>query len=148
VVVLPEPEPEPEPEPLPYQTAAEAKTAVVRWIDSLTGQIISQYPVVVRERWGIEELAARAVKSGSPSDDQLELIRREGATKGRTPLEHADRVIMHAMNFRAIADEVNTLFLSVDGQLDAATEPAQYSAIIDEAKAVARPLAESFGLTV
>jgi hypothetical protein len=102
----------------------------------------------VRERWAIEESAARAVKAGDPSDNQLGLITREGATKNRTPLDHADRVILHADNFRAIADEVNTLFLSVDGQLDAATQPAQFAAIIDGAKAAAVPLAAAYGLTL
>ena len=130
---------------LPYQTAAQAKAAVVGWIDKLTNQVIGQYPQAVRERWPTEEAAARAVFNGTATSAQTRLITREGEVKGRTPLEHAGRIITLADDFREIADHVNTLFLAVDAQLDAA-KPSQFESILEWAMQQAAPLAADYGL--
>lgn len=136
------------PIPPAYPTRDAAKRAVVRWIDGLTAQVLDQYPAAVRARWAIEEAAARAVIDGDYTPDQLALVTNEGAAKGRTPAEHAARIIAHADNFRAIADQVNTLFLAIDGQLDAAASPAEFEAILEWGKEQAAPLASQYGLAL
>lgn len=134
------------PKPLPYATAAEAKAAMVNWIDGLTAQVMDQYPRAVQARWPIEEAAARAVKADTATQDQTDLVTNEGAAKGRTPTEHADAIIANADRFRAIADQINTLFLATDKALTDATDPAEYEAILNGAIAQAAPLATAYGL--
>lgn len=134
------------PKPPAYATAAEAKAAMVQWIDRMTAKVLSRYPESVRVRWPEEEAAARAVKAGTATSEQTTLITDEGAAKGRTPTEHADIIIGHADNFRTISSEVNKLFLSVDAALDAEADPAQYEVILDDAKAQAETLAAAYGL--
>lgn len=129
-----------------YATAAEAKAAMVQWIDSLTAQVMDQYPRAVQARWGIEEAAARAVKAGTATQDQTDLVANEGAAKGRTPTEHADAIIANADRFRAIADQINKLFLATDKALTDATNPGQYEGILNAAISQAAPLAEAYGL--
>lgn len=131
---------------LPYKTAAEARLAMVRWIDGLTAQVMDQYPRAVQARWSIEEAAARAVKAGTVTQDQLALVTNEGAAKGRTPAEHADRIIANADRFRAIADQINKLFLATDAALAAETDPANFEGILNAAIAQAAPLATAYGL--
>lgn len=143
----PPPPPPPEPQPT-YTTATEARKAMVGWIDGLTAQILDQYPRAIQARWVVEEAAARAVKAGTADADQLALVTDEGAAKGRTPEEHADAIIANADAFRAISAEINKLFLATDAALQAETDPFQYEAILEAAKAQAAPLAEIYGLDV
>lgn len=131
---------------LPYKTAAEARLTMVKWIDGLTAQVMDQYPRAVQARWSIEEAAARAVKAGTATQDQTDLVTNEGAAKGRTPEEHADRIIANADRFRAIADQINTLFLATDAALAAETDPANFEGILNAAIARAAPLATAYGL--
>jgi hypothetical protein len=131
---------------LPYKTAAEAKLAMVHWIDNLTAQVMNQYPQAVQKRWDVEEAAARAVIADSATPAQTELVTREGATKGRTPKDHATRIIANADRFRAIADQINTLFLFVDGKIDRAAGPEEYEGILQAAIESAAPLAKAYGL--
>lgn len=130
-----------------YATAAEAKAAMVQWIDGLTSQVMDQYPRAVQARWSIEEAAARAVKAGTADTAQTDLVTSEGAAKGRTPEEHADRIIANADRFRAIADQINKLFLATGKALDEATAPYQYEAILNSATDQAGALAAAYGLT-
>ena len=53
----------------------------------------------------------------------------------------------NADQFRAIADQINTLFLATDKALEGATDPSEYEAILDGAKAQAGPIAEAYGLS-
>lgn len=136
------------PEEYAIQTAEQARKEIVRWIDGMSSQVLDLYPRAVQARWMIEEAAARAVLNGTDTDAQLELITREGAAKGRTPGEHAQAVVKNADRFRAITDQINTLFLATDTALAQATHPAQYLAIMARAKEQALPLAEAYGLKV
>lgn len=133
---------------LPWQNALEARKAMVEWTNSLTSQIEALYPSAVQKRWVEEEAAARSVKAGTATPRQLAIVTDEGAVKGRTPEEHADAIIDNADRFRAIADQVNKLFLAVDARLQAAASPLEYPAIFDWAKAQAAPLAQAYGLEV
>lgn len=131
---------------IPWQNATEARKAVVQWINGLTAQIEELYPSAVQKRWEIEEAAARAVKAGTADARQLALVTDEGATKGRTPDEHATAIIANADRFRSIADQTNKLFLATDAQLQAATSPLEYPAIFAWAQSQAAPLAAAYGL--
>jgi len=133
---------------IPWKDATEARKAVVEWIDGLTAQIETLYPSAVQKRWEIEEAAARAVKAGTADTRQLALVTDEGATKGRTPEEHADAIIANADRFRKIADETNKLFLATDAQIQAAASPLEYPAIFEWAQQQAAPLAAAYGLSV
>jgi hypothetical protein len=135
-------------EGLPWQNATEARKAVVEWIDGLTSQIEQLYPSSVQKRWHEEEAAARAVKAGTATQAQIDMMTNEGASKGRTAEQHADAVIANADKFRAIANEVNKLFLATTAQLDAAASPLEYPAIFEWAQGQAAPLAAAYGLEV
>lgn len=139
-----------------YATAAEAKAAMVKWINNLTNQVKSEYPDIMPDGWIDERAAARAVKHDINEPDetkhiatpeQLLLVTAEGAAKGRTPEEHADAILLNAQKYWEIRHEVNKLFLATDAALEAATDPAQYETILNAAIAQAAPLAEAYGLT-
>lgn len=134
------------PEEYTIQTAEQARKEVVRWIDGISAQVLDMYPRAVQARWMIEEAAARAVLGGTDTDAQLELITREGAAKGRTPGEHAQAIVKNADRFRAITDQINTLFLATDAALQQANHPSQFMQILARAKEQAAPLAEAYGL--
>lgn len=134
------------PKPPAFGTSAEAKAAMVAWIDGLTEQVMAAYPRAVQARWQIEEAAARAVKAGTADAAQTALVTDEGAAKGRTPGEHADAIIANADRFHAIVGEINKLFLATDQALEGTTDSAQFEAILEDAKAQAEPLAEAYGL--
>jgi len=133
---------------IPWQTATEARKAVVEWIDGLTSQIEALYPSSVQKRWLIEEAAARAVfaDDGSATQDQIDMMTNEGAAKGRTAAKHAAAVIANADRFRAIVDETNKLFLATDKRIQDAASPLEYPAIFEWAKQQAAPLAAAYGL--
>lgn len=135
-------------DPPAYATAAQARAAMVVWIDGLTAQVMSQYPQAVQARWPIEEAAARAVIAGTDTQEQTDLVTLEGAAKGRTPTEHAEAIIANADRFKRIANEINKLFLATDKALTDATDPEQYEGILQAAIAQAAPLAQAYGLEV
>lgn len=135
---------------LPWQNYAEARRAVVAWIDSLMWQIDSLYPKPVQLQWRKEEAAARAYLS-EPSvatQAQVALLTRDGEAKGRTPEAHAQAIIDNADRFEAIGDNTRNLFLQTDARLQAATDPSEYPAIFEWAKQQAAPMASAYGLTI
>jgi len=129
-----------------YENYDQALRAVVRWIDALTEKVIGTYPEAVRQRWLIEEAAARAVLAGDASADQLRLVTDEGAAKDRSPEVHAAIIVQKADQFRAIADETNKLFLATDRALQEASDPFEYQAIFDAARTQAEAMAAQMGL--
>lgn len=133
---------------VPWQDYTSAVKATVGWINRLTSQIEDLFPSTVQARWTVEEAAARAVVAGTATQAQIDMITSEGASKGRTIEEHSTRVIAKADQFHGIANEVNKLFLAVDGKLEAAKTPLEYPAIFAWAEEQAAPLAAAYGLTV
>ena len=129
-----------------YATASEAKQAMTGWIDSLTAKIQSQYPDVVQKGWVDEEAMAAAYMAGTNNAEQLAILTADATAKGRTPAEHAMRILEKAQTFRAIALQTRTLWLATEKALDDATDPAQYELILDAAIAQAAPLAAAYGL--
>jgi len=133
------------PRPPKYATASEAKLAMTGWINSLTAQIQDEYPDVVQKGWIEEEAMATAFTAGTESAQQLAVLTADATSKGRTPAEHAARILEKAQAFRSIALQTRNLWLSVDKALDDAT-PDQFEAILQGAIAQAAPLAVAFGL--
>lgn len=130
-----------------YTTAKEAKLAMTAWINSLTAQVQDEYPDVVQKGWEEEETMALAFEAGTETTEQLDVLTADATSKGRTPAEHAARILEKATAFRSIALQTRNLWLSVDKALDEATDPAHYEAVLDAAIAQAAPLAAAYGLT-
>ena len=128
-----------------YATASEAKLAMTGWINNLTAQIQDEYPDVVQKGWTEEEAMATAFTAGTQSAQQLAILTADATSKGRTPAEHAARILEKATSFRSIALQTRNLWLSVDKALDDAT-PDQFEDILQDAIAQAEPLAAAFGL--
>jgi len=131
--------------PPKYATASEAKLAMTAWINSLTAQIQDEYPDVVQKGWIEEEAMATAFTAGTENAQQLAILTADATSKGRTPSEHAARILEKAQAFRSIALQTRNLWLSVDKALDDAT-PDQFETILQGAIAQAAPLAAAFGL--
>ena len=131
--------------PPKYATASAAKLAMTAWINSLTAQIQDEYPDVVQKGWIEEEAMATAFTAGTENAQQLAILTADATSKGRTPSEHAARILEKAQAFRSIALQTRNLWLSVDKALDDAT-PDQFEAILQGAIAQAAPLAAAFGL--
>lgn len=133
-----------------YATALEAKLAMVRWIDALTDQIERQTARVIRTLWTDEERMAKAYLA-TPSTATVEdvaTLEIDGLAKARTAQQQAEKILEKAVYYHAIGKEIRALFLATEHQLDQATDPAQYEAILDAAKATATPIAAAYGLTV
>ena len=131
--------------PPKYATASAAKLAMTAWINSLTAQIQDEYPDVVQKGWTEEEAMATAFTAGTENAQQIAILTADATSKGRTPAEHAARILEKAQAFRSIALQTRNLWLSVDKALDDAT-PDQFEAILQGAIAQAAPLAAAFGL--
>lgn len=136
------------PDEYPIKTPEEARREMVKWVNSMTSQILDLYPEAVQRRWTDEENAARAVLDGSANQQQIEMITREGGAKGRTPEEHANEIVANANKFRTITDQINTLFLATDAKIKQAEHPSQYTTILEHAKEQAKPLAAAYGFKV
>lgn len=131
-----------------YATAEEAKLAMTSWINKLTAQIQDEYPDVVQMGWKDEEAMALAFEAGTETESQLAVLTADATSKGRTPAEHAARIIAKAEAFRSIALQTRNLWLATDKAIDDATDPAIYEVIFDAAIAQAAPLAAQFGIEV
>jgi len=129
-----------------FPTYEAASQAMVQWIDNLTSRIEGRYPSAVKASWGSEEAMARAHVAGTATAEQTATLETDAAAKGRTPTEHAERIIANADAYRAISDQVRALWLATDAQLAAVTDPYEYETVLDAAKAQAAPLAEAYGL--
>lgn len=89
---------------------------------------------------------AAAYLSETEDAAQLATLTADAAAKGRTPAEHAVRILENAQAFRSIANQVRQLWLATDAALDAVTDPHQYEVVLDAAKTQAEPLAVAYGL--
>jgi len=139
--------PPPAPPPAPtYATAAEAKAAMTAWINQLTGTVQNTYPQVVQNAWFEEEAMAAAYLSGTEDAAQLATLTADGLAKGRTPAEHAARILDNAQTFRSIAAQMRRLWLATDAALDEVVDPHEYEAVLTAAIAQAAPLAAAYGL--
>lgn len=135
------------PDPPPaFASYAAAYGATVAWIDALIDNVRNQYPVAVQMNWAAEEAMASAYLSETESADQLERLTADATAKGRTPAEHAARILENAQAFRSIAEQTRTLWLATDAALMAVEDPHEYEAILDAAKAQAAPLMTANGL--
>ncbi|MFB9151710.1 hypothetical protein [Roseovarius ramblicola] len=128
-------------------TLKQAKMAMTRWIDGLTAQIEGEYPRVVQKGWEGEEAMARAHKAGTATQEQADMLAADAAAKGRTPTEHADRIVEKADRFRAIMLDTRRLWLATDKALEEVSDPADYPGILRAAKAQAAPIAQAYGLS-
>lgn len=138
----------PEPVIVPiYATAAAAKSAMTAWINALTGTIQNQYPEVVQKGWEDEEAMAIAFFADTMTVQQEFTLGKDAEAKSRTSEQHATRILEKAAQFRGIAEQTRRLWLAVDNQIDAVTDPMQYEAILDAAQVQAAPLAAAYGLT-
>jgi len=129
-----------------FANSAEAKAAMNAWINTLTGAIQNQYPQVIQTGWFEEEAMAAAYMSGSDNAQQLATLTADATAKGRTPQQHAARILENAQTFRAVAQATRNLWLATDAAIDAVTDPADYAAVLEAAKAQAAPLAAAYGL--
>jgi len=131
---------------LPYKTAGEARLAMTTWINQLTGQIQNKYPDVIQKGWEDEEAMAAAFEAGTMTQEQTAILSDDAEAKGRTPAEHAARIVQKATAFRSIALRTRTLWLATDKALEAATDPSEYEGILATAIEQAAPLAAAYGL--
>lgn len=129
-----------------YLSYAEASATMTEWINALTGKIQNLYPVVVQKNWEDEEAMAAAFMAGTANAQQLATVTADGAAKGRTPSEHATRILENAHQFRGIAEQTRRLWLATDKALADVTDPADYEIVLAAAQAQAAPLAEAYGL--
>lgn len=130
----------------PYKTQDDARDAMIAWIDGLTAQVEAKYPAVVRQLWPEEEEMALAYLSETESPDQLEYLTEDALRKGRTPAEHAQRILEKAQAFRGIAVMTRRLFLATEYAIEANSEPAVFEAILESAIEEAAPIAAAYGL--
>jgi len=132
--------------PPAFPTYEAASQAMVMWIDNLTARIEGRYPSAVKANWPAEEAMARAHVKGTATDAQTATLETDAAAKGRTPTEHAERIIANADAYRAISDQVRALWLATEAQLQDVTDPYDYEKVLEGAKAQATPLADAYGL--
>ena len=133
---------------LPYKTADQAHLVMVGWINRLTSQILDRYPEAIKQRWHIEEAAARAYADATATAVQTALIEREAGAKGVAPADHAARITFLADQYRGIADQINTLMLNVRANLDAAPSPVAFPGILEAAIGQAAALAGPYNLSM
>jgi len=132
--------------PPTFPTYEAASQAMVQWINDLTARIEGRYPSAVKANWPAEEAMARAHVARDATPKQIATLETDAAAKGRTPEEHANRIIVNADSYRAISDQVRSLWLATEAQLQAVTDPYEYETVLEGAKAQATPLAEAYGL--
>ena len=129
-----------------YHSYTEASSVMTEWINTLTGKIQNLYPVVVQKNWEDEEAMASAFMTGTENAQQLATLTADGAAKGRTPSEHATRILENAQQFRGIAEQTRRLWLATDKALSEVVDPADYEVVLAAAQAQAAPLAKAYGL--
>jgi len=126
---------------------ASAKRSMTSWINDLTGAIQNQYPEVVQKGWIEEEAMAADYLSDTENAAQLAVLTADATAKGRTPADHAARILEKANTFRGIAAQTRRLWLATDAALDAATDAADLASVLEAARLEAAPLARAYGLT-
>jgi len=124
----------------------QAKAAMTAWINALTGAIQNQYPDVVQKGWTEEEAMALAFRSSTETPAQLATLTADGLARGRTPEQHANRILEKAHMFHNVAAQTRRLWLATDSALDAVTDPRGFDAVLSGAIEQATPLAKAYGL--
>ena len=121
----------------PYQTPEEALVVLTQHLDALTSQIQSQYPDVVQMGWEDEEAMAKAYLDDTATQEQEDILGADAAVRGRTPEEHANRILENAQLFRGIVVKTRSLWLSASTDLEASDGPKDYEGILNSAKETA-----------
>lgn len=136
--------PEPAPQPA-YATVAEAKAAMIAWIDGFLTKVTGAVPDYERASWPSKASAARAVLAGNSAADQAAMIAAEAAVVEKTSQQVATAIAANADQYELIIASTTGLRQKIDAQLNAATDPMAYEAILSEAQSQAAAMLQAMG---
>lgn len=128
-----------------YATAADAKAAMVQWINTFTSELTGNVPAVEPLSWPVKEVAARAYLDGSPDAFQSALIETEAAITGEEPATLAQNIIGKAVLYRAVVARITGLRRKTEAAIDA-SPVEHYEAILAAAIAGAEEQKAALGL--
>ena len=132
--------------PPAFATVDEAKSAMMRWIETFTVQITGAVPIDEKLSWDAKEAAARAFASGDAQAHHIAMIEGEALITGESPSALVAKIIANANQYRAIASAVAGLRRKTNAALDAITDPQQYALVLSAAQTQAAVLAQSMGI--
>lgn len=130
-----------------YGDARLARLAVTAWINGFLAPLVEDVPLEERLSWAAKEVAARAHVAGAAEAHQTAFLSAEAAFLGETLDGLAGKVIAKADLFREVVARVAGLRRKLDAQIEAATDPFEYEAILAAGIAEASALAEGLGLS-
>ena len=131
-----------------FSNLGEAKESMVDWIDGFLGAITGPVSNCERDSWPSKAEAARAVIGGIARPDQQKMISAEAGQRGKTSAEMAEKIVQKAEPYEAIISNTAGLRGDIDAQLEAATDPLQYEAILEDGKARAIAIAQELNVTI
>lgn len=115
---------------VPYPTLDVARSAMVGWIDEFLSEITGKVPGYERASWPSKAEAARAYQAGTARPDQTAMLAGEASVSERAIDEVADVIVARADQYEAIISHAAGLRVKLDNQLEAATAPTEYEAIL------------------
>lgn len=125
---------------------AEAKAALVAWVDNFLDHLVAQYPARERDSWPTKAAAAESILKGeTPNAVGNALLEREAALVGRAKIDVATLVHRKALAFGEVVGITAGLRQSLYAQIDAATY-AEIPAILEAGKQAARDKAVELGI--
>lgn len=124
---------------------AEAKVAMIRWIDGFLNRFISVYPQAEVLTWPLQSQAARAFKANEATTVQTAFLEGLATKRGITPDAMADIIIAKADPYEAIVQETGALRSLLSAQIDAATY-AEIPAVLEAGQKAAIAKATALGV--
>jgi len=106
-------------------------------------------PVPLDEKlsWDAKEAAAKAVIAGTATTEQQSLLDDEAALTSETTASLANTIVSKATLYRKVVSRVAGLRRVLTAQIEAETDPYNYSVILEAGKTHAAQLADSIGLS-
>lgn len=124
---------------------AEAKVAMVRWIDGFLNRFISVYPQAEVLTWPLQSQAARAFKSNEATTAQTAFLEGLAEKRGITPTQMADIIIAKADPYEAIVQETGALRSGLSNLIDQASY-SEIPKILEEGQKQAMAKAAALGV--
>ena len=133
------------PQPPVFATLAEAKAAMIKWIEQLEMGITGERSLGEKLSWPTKLMVAKEYLANQAGEVPA-MIATEAALRETTPVELAELIVAKGMAFAAASSAIAGLRAKTEAALETVIDPYDYEVVLTQAATQAEALKAQLGL--
>ena len=134
------------PPTIEYGSVDDALDAMTAWIEAFVAPLTAGVPRGEIDSWTVKSASAQAYVAGIATPVQAGLIEVEAQVTGEDPTELAELILKKAEVYYAVTAYIAGFRRKLTAQIEAVTDPSEYTAILQAGEQEARLAAQNLGL--